>query len=687
MLRHLFAFSMLIALAAPSTNADSPRPMKIDDLFAMKRIADPALSPDGRWIVFTLTTVDYPANKNLSDLWIIGTDGTGLRRLTNDPAADRHATWTPDGKEILFESNRSGSMQIWMIAPDRTGMQQLTTLSTGASQPVVSPDGKWLAFLSEVFPEYSAFPFIRSDSLNKIRLDQLDHGPVKAKIITHLLYRHWDTWVDGKRVHLFVQPFPAGTPRDLTPGDRDAVPTSSTFSAGTDFSFSPDSKELAYTATPTPPHEEAWITNHDIYTVTIADGSRHQITANPAADGYPQFSPDGKYIAYRAQRRANYEGDRWELMLYDRSNGALRSLTAKFDFPVGTPIWSPDSKALFFDADSGGNSPIYAITLKEMKIRKVVPEKSNTSLSVSPDGKTLYFLQVSAIRPAEIYSVRTDGKLLHKLSGVNDSVFAALVVPAPRVIWYPGAEGVRVQSWLFTPPGFDPQKKYPLIMLVHGGPQGSWGNSWSYRWNPPLWAAQGYVVVAPNPRGSTGFGQRFTDDINGDWGGKVYTDLLAVLDSVCHLAYVDSTRKGAAGASFGGYMMNWFLGHTGTRFKAIVTHDGVYNFESMYGATDELWFDEWEHGGTPWSRPEEYVRFSPHRYAQNFRTPTLVVHGGRDFRIPDTEAMQLFTALQRQNVPSKFLYFPDENHWVLKPQDSRLWHEVVFDWLEHWVKP
>ena len=680
----LFIIGALALAAAP---AHARRPMAIDDLFAMKRISDPSLSPDGRWIAFTLTVVDTAKNKNIADLWLVGTDGKGLHQLTGGAGSDHHPTWTPDGKWILFESSRSGTSQLWRISPEASGLQQITTLSTGATQPVVSPDGTWVAYVSEVFPEYSELPFRQCDSLNAVRLDQLEHGRVKAKIITHLLYRHWDTWVDGKRIHLFVQPFPSGSPRDLTPGDRDAVPTSSTFSGGIDFAFSPDSKELAYTATPTPPHEEAWRTNHDIYTISISDGVRRQITTNPAADGYPRYSPDGRYIAYRAQRRPDYEGDRWELMLYDRSNGAIRSLTADFDAPMGFPVWSPDSRTLYVDADVQANAPIVAISLHDPKIRTVIGEKTNYALSVSPDGATLYFLQASATRPAEIHSVKTDGKLERKLSDINDAVFAQLDLPAPRLFWVTGAEGARVQSWLFVPPGFDSSKQYPLIMLVHGGPQGSWGNSWSYRWNPPLWAAQGYVVVAPNPRGSTGFGQKFTDGINGDWGGKVYTDLMCVLDSVCHFSFVDSTRKGAAGASFGGYMMNWFLGHTGNRFKAIVTHDGVYNFESMYGATDELWFDEWEHGGTPWNRPEEYARFSPHRSAGNFRTPTLVIHGGRDFRIPETEAMQLFTALQRQGVPSTFLYFPDENHWVLKPADSRLWHETVFDWLRKWVKP
>ena len=264
-------------------------------------------------------------------------------------------------------------------------------------------------------------------------------------------------------------------------------------------------------------------------------------------------------------------------------------------------------------------------------------------------------------------------------------MFDGLNIPSPTSFTYAGAGGTRVQGWLFTPPNFDPSIRYPLLVMVHGGPQGSWEDGWSYRWNPPLWAAQGYVVFAPNPRGSTGFGQKFTDEISGDWGGKVYTDIMHGVDTVCTMRFIDSTRKGAAGASYGGYMMNWILGHT-NRFNAVVTHDGVYNFESMYGATDEVWFDEWEHGGTPWDKPEAYAQFSPHRYAKNFKTPTLVIHGGRDFRIPESEAMQLFTALQRQGVPSEFLYFPEENHWVLKPANSRLWHETVFAWFAEWVK-
>ncbi|HEX9006403.1 MAG TPA: S9 family peptidase, partial [Bacteroidota bacterium] len=648
--------------------------------------SEPALSPDGRLVAFTMAAPDERTNKVPSDLWIVGADGSGLRRLTAHPAADRHPVWSPDGKWILFESTRSGSSQIWMTSPDGKEVRQLTSIAGGASEPVLSPDGRTLAFVSEVFPEFSDRPFPLSDSLNRMKLQELEQAPGTPRLFTQLLYRHWDHWVEGKRQHIFVQSFPAGEPRDLTPGDRDAVPSSSTFSANPDYSFSPDGREIAYTATPTPTRREAWCTNHDVYVVPVSGGPARQLTANQAADASPQFSPDGRYLAYRAQQRPGYEGDRWELVVLDRKTGTSRSLTASLDQHVGAFRWAPDSRTIFFESSVEASGMIFAVTLEGKGIRRVVEGGSNHALSISPDGRTLFFTRASAVRPAEIFRAGTDGKGLRAVTGLNDSLFAALEIPAPSAFWYKGAAGARVHSWLYTPPGFDRTKRYPLIMLVHGGPQGAWEDSWSYRWNPALWAAQGYVVMAPNPRGSTGFGQKFTDGINGDWGGKVFADLMSGLDTICTMPFVDSTRKGAAGASFGGYMMNWFLGHTGTRFSALVSHDGVYNFESMYGATDEVWFDEWEHGGAPWEAPEEYARFSPHRYAKEFKTPTLVIHGGRDFRIPETEAMQLFTALQRQGVPSAFLYFPDENHWVLKPSNSMLWHKTVFEWLERYVK-
>ena len=683
-----FTGIVLVLLAvAPATAvvAQTRHAMTLDDMFAMKRITGPALSPDGRWVAYTVTTPDRKANKNLSDIWLTSTDGTVTRRLTTHAAADHSPVFSPDGSWIAFESTRSGDSQIWLIRPDGGEPQQLTRLSTGASQAVWSPDGTQIAFVSEVFPEYSAKPFAESDSLNAQKLEELDKGPVKAELLTHLLYRHWDHWVQGKRQHIFIQPVQNGTPRDLTPGDRDAVPSSTTFAAGVEFSFSPDGSEIAYTATPLPVQDEAWTTNHDLFTVPVTGGTPRQLTTNPAADGCARYSPDGRWIAYRAQQRAGYEADRWQMMLYDRQSGQTRSLTASFDASVGEPVWSADNSTIYFEAEEKAATPVFSVSVAG-GVHKVIDGSNNHDLAIAHDGSVLLFTRSDAARPAELYRARPDGSQLQRITTANDAIFAALDIPATESIWYEGAAGAKIQAWLFKPPHFDPRRKYPLIMMIHGGPQGSWGG-WSYRWNPPLWAAQGYVVIAPNPRGSTGFGQQFTDDIRGDWGGKVFIDIMKGVDYAAALPFVDSTRMGAAGASFGGYMVNYILGNAGGRFKALVSHDGVYNFESMYGATDEIWFDEWEHGGMPWERPEEYRRFSPHAFAQNFRTPTLVVHGANDFRIPSTEAMQLFTALQRQHVPSEFLYFPDENHWVLKPANSALWHSTVFGWLARYLHP
>ena len=675
-----------VLLITCTLHAQTTRVIQIGDFFRMKRIASPALSPDGRTVVFAVTTPDLAGNTSATDLWLSTVDGKSIRQLTTHSAADRNPAWSPDGTWIAFESTRSGENQIWLLSTSGGEPRQFTTLSTGASQAVWSPDGKQLAFVSEVFPESSALPFAESDAINAKRLKELSGGRIKAQTFTRLLYRHWDHYVQGKRQHIFVQSVGGGEPRDLTPGDRDAVPTSSTFSGGTDYAFSPDGTEIAYTATPVPMHEEAWNTNHDIYTVPVAGGTPKQVTSNPAADGTPRYSPDGKWIAYRAQLRPGYEADRWQLMVFNRSTGATRSLTASFDASAGSPVWSPDGRRIYFEAEERAGTPIFSVSLEGDDVKKILHGRTNHDLRLSPDGVSFFFTRASAVRPAEIYRAATDGSGLSPVTHLNDEVFSELQIPEPESIWYEGAGGTKVQAWLYRPPVSTPGTKHPLIVMVHGGPQGAWSDSWSYRWNPPLWAAQGYVVIAPNPRGSTGFGQKFTDEISGDWGGRVFVDVMKAVDYAQALPFVDPQRTAAAGASFGGYMVNWILGHAGKRFQALVTHDGVYNFESMYGSTDEVWFDEWEHGGTPWDKPEEYRRFSPHVYAKNFRTPTLVIHGGLDYRIPYTEAMQLFTALQRQGVPSKFLFFPDDNHWVLKPANSELWHATVFEWLRNYLR-
>ncbi len=673
---------VLCSAAAPQVR----RPIELRDLFAMKRVGASALSKDGKSVAYTLTTVDLEKNTSSSGLWLSSLDGATSRPLTQHSSADRNPAWSPDGNTLAFESTRSGESQIWLLDLPNGEPRQLTRIAAGAREAVWSPDGSLIAYLSDVWPEYSTKPFAVSDSLNRARLLEGQKGGVTARVYTRLLERHWDRWGEGRRVHIFVQPVSGGEPRDLTPGDRDAVPTSSTFSGGVDFAFSPDGREIAFTATPTPPHSEAWSTNYDILIVPVTGGAPVQLTTNAAADVFPRYSPDGRFIAYRSQSRPGDEADRWQLMLYERATRTFRSLTADFDASVGSQVWAPDSRTIFFPSEAEAETPIFSVAIRGHGVRRVFATGSNYDLQVSRDGARLVFTHATVVRPAEIMTCRTDGSGFAPVTRANDDLFGLLDIRPPEKVWYVGDGGTKIQAWLFKPPGFDARKKYPLVMLVHGGPQGSWGNSWSYRWNPPLWAAQGYVIFAPNPRGSTGFGQKFVDEISRDWGGRVFRDLVKGLDTAQSLPFVDRERTAAAGASFGGYMINWFQARIPERFRTLITHSGEFNATSAYGSTDELWFDEWEHG-IPWENPGEFEEFSPHRYAKNFKTPMLILHGELDFRVPVTEGLQLFTALQRQGIPSQLVTFPNENHWILKPANSVFWHTTVFGWLASYLKP
>ncbi|PWT91894.1 MAG: S9 family peptidase [Acidobacteria bacterium] len=682
MMNRVSALMIFVLLPVTLLAADL-RPFAIDDLYRIQRISDPAISPDGSLVVYTVTACDVSANKTSTELWITSMDGNITRRLARTPIQDRHAAWSPDGKSIAFESKRSGTSQIWLMNPVTGEAREFTNISTEATSPVWSPDGKWIAFVSSVYPEFSDKPFSESNKLNKQKDDEIANNTVKVRVYTRLFVRHWDTWGDGKRQHIFVESVLTGETRDLTPGDRDANPTSETFSAGIDFAFSPDSKEIAYTAIPA--EHEAWSTNHDIYAVPVTGGQPKQITTNPAADGYPRYSPDGKYIAYRAQTEPGSEADRWQLWLYDRATGKTNSISSSFDASVGSQVWSRDSQNLYFEAEEKGHLPLYQLSVSG-QITKIYDENSNGSVNISADGKWLIFMHESAVRSADIYKLSLADQKATKVTKLNDELFAALDIPAPENVWYDGDGGTKIQGWLFKPPKFDSTKKYPFVYLIHGGPQGAWHDGWHYRWNPALWAAQGYVIFAPNPRGSTGFGQQFTNEISQDWGGKVFQDLVKGLEYAESLPYIDKERKAAAGASFGGFMANWFEGHLPGRFKTIICHDGTFNERSEYASTEELWFDEHEHGGTPWEKPELYDRDSPDRYADKFETPMLIIHGERDFRIPYTQGLQTFTTLQRKGIPSKLVLFPEENHWVLKPGDSRFWHQTVFDWLKEYLK-
>jgi dipeptidyl aminopeptidase/acylaminoacyl peptidase len=696
----LIALAFLLYFAvATVTAAEGRRPIKVDDLFRFQRIADPRIGPDGTLVAYVVTTVDLEKNQTSSSIWLAPTGAGSPRPLTVTTKKDKHPRWSPDGKQILFESNRSGDNQLWVIDMDGGEARQVTNIATGAATGIWSPDGKWIAFVSAVYPEFSEKPYAESNELNKKRKEEAEKNPVKAKVFKRLFFRHWDEYVEDKRQHLFVAPAPLAAsqstakpqavnelePRDVTPGDRDAYPTSTTFSVGDDFTFSPDSKYLVYTAVPE--RDEAWSTNFDVCRVPVTGGKVECLTTdNKAADGAPRFSPDGKLLAYRAQKRPGFEADRWEIVVTDAdAKTAPRSLTADFDAAAENFIWAPDSATIYFTAERQGAKPIMAVSVKEGKVRKLVDGHTHGDLSISRDGKTLAFSRAAMHQPAEVFAGPPDGPACN-LSQANSKILAELDLPRPESVTVTGAGGTPMQMWILKPPCFDPHKKWPLAYLVHGGPQGAWDDAWSFRWNPEVWAAQGYVVALPNPRGSTGFGQKYVDEISGDWGGKCYEDLMAGVAHLEKLPYIDGERMVAAGASFGGYMINWFQGHT-TKFKTLISHCGVYNFDSMYATTEELWFDEWEHGGPPWEDRASYEKFSPHRFAKNFKTPMLIVHNDLDFRVPVSEGLQLFTTLQRLRVPSKLINFPDEGHWVQKPANSAYWHKEVFAWLTKYVPP
>ena len=700
------AFAQDGNLALPTM---TKRPFSVEDLFAFQRVAAPSVSPDGAWAVFAATEItDSHTNKSVSRLWLVPTDGSApARQLTNSAAKDNNPKWSPDGRWISFESTRSGTSQLWLINPCGGEAKQLTKISTDASNAIWSPDGRHIAFVSAVYPEFSEKPFAESDKANKEKSDAIAASPVKARVFKRLFYRHWDSYVEDKRQHLFVidltEDVPgvivAGDPRDVTPGDRDGYPTSSTFSSTQDFCFSPDSTHLVFTAVPAT--EESWSTNYDLCRVSIGGGSVQWETltaSNPAADGHPMFSPDGTKLAFRAQRKPGYEADKWEINLVDCNldgsfAGAPRSLTPDIDLSFDEIVWRNNDQIITV-AESNGSKPIYAITVSKPNVaERAQSVGTSMNLSISADGSVLICNNSRLTHPAEVFAVQLNEKFLRakapglNLSHMNDRLLAEIEFAEPSSVTVPGADNDPMQMWILTPPGFDKAQKWPLAFLVHGGPQGAWADNWSFRWNPQIWAAQGYVVAAPNPRGSTGFGQKYTDQISGDWGGRCYVDLIAGLAHMEQQPFIDTNRMFAAGASFGGYMMNWFEGKT-DKFKTLVNHCGVYNFDSMYTTTEELWFDEYEHGGPPWGpNRESYEKHSPHRLAASFKTPMLIIHNDLDFRVPISEGQQVFTALQRQGIPSKFINFPDEGHWVTKPANSRYWHNEIFAWVKEYCPP
>ncbi len=653
-------------------------PISFDDFIRIKRISDPQVSPNGDLIAFVVTEMDIEKNSSNSDVWIVPAEGGESWRLTSSPEADVQPRWSPDGKKIAFISTRSGTPQIWMIDPSGGEAYRVSNISTGASGVNWSPTGKHVSFSSSVFPDCA------DDECNKTKMEKREKSVVKAKIFDELLYRHWNAWRDGMRSHVFVIPSEGGEARDVTPGDYDTPPIS--LGGHQDYAFSPDGEEICFVRNVDPELKISLGTNNDLFTIPVAGGDIARITTNPANDNSPHFSPDGKYIAYRAMARAGFEADKYSLILYDRQEKEKINLTDSLDRSVDEILWSPDGEYIFFTFEESGRNVLAQISLKERTIEKILEGHTVGSIQLSPDSRTIYLVKQAMNQPSDIYSYDLKAKKLNQLTDINNELLLGIEMNSTDEFWFDGAQGDNVHGFLLKPPSFDPSKKYPLVLLIHGGPQGAWMDNFHYRWNAQMFASPGYVVAMINFHGSTGYGQDFTDSISGDWGGKPFEDIMLGLDHlVSNYNFIDYRKIGAAGASYGGYMIDWIEGHT-DRFECLISHAGVYDLRSMHGATEELWFPEWEFRGPPWTSREMYEKWSPSTYAQNFRTPCLVIHGQMDFRVPVTQGFQFFTALQRKKVPSKMIYFPDESHFVIKPQNAQFWWESVFAWLTKYLK-
>jgi len=676
-MKRLVHLGLILLLVSMCRIGLAKRPITFEDLMKIHRISDPQVSPDGRWVAYVQGDVDFEANKIVRHIWLIPAAGGEAHQLTRGDASDTRPRWSPDGKSVAFISSRGGKSQVWIIPVTGGEARQVTSLSTEADGVVWSKGSELLLFTSQVYPDCP------DAACNQKRLEEAAKTKVKAQIIGELLFRHWDSWREGKYTHLFAVSATGGEPRDLTPGAYDS-PT--WFLGAPDgYAVSPDGTEACYTSNRTGGSRPAWSTNNDLYLVPAAGGEAKNITVdNPGSDAAPQYSPDGRYLAYTSQARDGYESDLIRLRVYDRQGGKVKDVTPGFDQWVDSFAWAPDSDTLYFTAPTRGRQPIFKTSMSAARVEKVV-DGDIAELQVTPDGKSLIHTRSSLTRPAEIFKVPASGGMPTQLTHANDALMAELDLNPAESVTTKGAQGAEIHSLLVKPPGFDATKKYPAVMLIHGGPQGAWDDGWGYRWNAQMFAARGYVVMMTNFHGSTGYGQKFVEQISGDWGGACYEDLMSATDYLESLPYVDKTRVGAAGASFGGFMINWIAGHT-NRFKVLVSHDGVYDQRSMYSETEELWFPEWEFKGVPWEKPELYEKWSPSNFVGKIQTPMLIVQGELDFRVPTGQALQIFTTLQRRGVPSRLLYFPDEGHWVLKPQNSQLWYKTVLDWLDQHLK-
>ena len=670
-----------LLLASAALQGAAPHPFTVNDMLAMDRVSDLVVSPDGQWALYNLRSTDLEKNRGTSDVWMVSTAGGEPRRLTNMPGSESGARFAHDGKSVLFLSAQSGSSQVWSVGLDGGEPKQVTQEPLGVESFQPFPSDARLLLAMEVWHEYTG-----PDAVQKSLQKDADIAARKAsgRLYDSLLFRHWDSWEDGKRSHIFVWQAGAAT-YDLVPGFDGDVPTKP-FGGMEEVTIKPNGAEVVF-ASLLYTGDAAWAYNTELYHVRLeAPGALATITeGNPAWDGNPSYAPDGTQLAYLRMRRPGYESDRRAICVVNAKTFTGRDLTIDWDRSPDEIVWSRDGKTLWCTADDLGNKSIFAVDVATGAVRRVLGKGTNAAPREA-QGKLVY-LQDNLKAPVEVYSAGLDGKDARALTQHNAKQLAATRMGDFEQFQFLGYRNEPVYGFLVKPVNFDPKQKYPVAFLIHGGPQGSFGDHFHYRWNPQAYAGAGYAAIMIDFHGSTGYGQTFTDTINGDWGGAPYIDLMKGLDAALEqYAFLDKDRCVALGASYGGYMINWINGQT-DRFRALVCHAGNIDERLAYYDTEELWFPEWERGGTPWEVPESYAHHNPIDHVHKWATPTLVIHGANDFRVVDTQGMSTFTALQRRGIPSRFLHFPDENHWILKPANSIQWHQTVLEWMNRWTGP
>ncbi|MEW6051040.1 MAG: S9 family peptidase [Candidatus Zixiibacteriota bacterium] len=674
----IWVCTLLMALVIVSGGTSAiARPITFDDLYSVPRASDPQVSPDCRHIAYVLRLTNTETNTQSSHLWLMNNDGSDPHQLTFGPTNEWQPQWNADGTGLFFLTDRSESAQVWFLPITGGEARQMSHLPSLVSDFLVSPSGTTLILTSK------SLPHCADDGCNKAELTKAKNSPVQAKLYDHLLYRHYNQWDDGCVSRLYVCDIATETHRPLFMNETD-VPTS-TLGGGEDVAVSRDGLTVCFTMqTDSVP---AVRVNNDLFTVTALAPEPLQLTSAPGLENSPRYSPDGKYLSYLSMATPGYESDERDLTLMDRKSGAWSILTTSVDNSVGEYVWDSQSRHIYFTVIERGMTVVYRVNVESRHVERLLDGAVYNSLRLASDGSFFVVSRSLSDQPHELYKYDLKSRALHRLTRVAEPTLKDIDLTNDEDFWFIGANGDSVQGFLTRPPSFDGSRKYPLVLLIHGGPQWCWLRDFNYYgWNTQLMAAQGYVVAQINPHGSVGYGRAFKEYVSGNWGKGDYDDLMMGVDYLLTTrSFIDSTRMAALGRSYGGFMTNWICGHT-DRFKCLVTIDGTANQISDYGSTEELWFPEWESRGTPWSNLEEYMRSSPIMYADNFKTPTMVIHGQRDYRVDLSEGLQMFTALQRHGVPSQLLYFPDEGHHVGKLVNLRYVYEKQFEWLARWLK-